>query len=126
MHVIRLRRPWEKARPDGSQASRIDVPEANDASADPQAAYRYCRRFNTPSGLSASNRLYLRIDGWRGRLESATINDHPLVVASSRINADITALVQTHNQITLVLAGHSGQSASLNGEVTLAIEDNPQ
>jgi hypothetical protein len=126
MHTIRLRRPWCKSIETGSVPLRVDVPELNveTTTSEEQQTSTYRRSFNTPSGLSDSSRVYLRVDGWEGCLEFATLNGSPLVVGKSKINAEITDLLKPNNQITISLADRGGQPARLSGEVTLAIDDN--
>lgn len=123
MHIIRLRRPWEKSRDGGSQWIRIDVPEMDEGDVGDDATVLFRRRFNLPSGLQPSSRVRLRVDGWLGHLESITVNDSPLDADSARIDADITDVLQAHNQILVRLRGTTIDPARLSGEVTLAIED---
>jgi hypothetical protein len=127
MHVIRLRRPWEKCVGDAAESIRIDVPETAATETLAAAAYfRYRRGFNLPTGLHPASRVYLRIDGWEGRLESVIINGKAIEVTERTISADITDLLETHNQIGVCLAGDVGMTVRLSGEVTLAIsEDQP-
>ena len=124
MHIIRLRRPWSKSLGKNAVPVRIDVPEADTENVlyEDQPSY-YRRSFNVPSGLRASSRVYLRVDGWQGRLASAIFNGSPLDIGDSEINTLITHLLEPRNQITLCLVGLSGRAARLSGEVTLAIED---
>jgi len=122
MHVIRLRRPWHKSDHHGGTSARVDVPEADVDHEHEERTFRYQRNFNLPSGLRASSQVFLRIDGWQGRLESAAVNGFPLPIEHSRIDAEITQLLEPHNQITLLLTGLPGQGARLSGEVTLAID----
>jgi hypothetical protein len=126
MHIIRLRRPWCKSIETGGTPLQIDVPELNvePTTNEQQQTSTYRRSFNIPSGLRDSSRVYLRVDGWEGCLESATLNGSPLDVGQSKINAEITDLLKPNNQITISLTGRGGQPARLSGEVTLAIDDN--
>jgi len=104
---------------------RIGVPEMDvaDNLHDEQTFY-YRRNFNVPSGLQPSSRVYLRVDGWEGHLDSATLNGSPLEVGhATKLNADITKLLESHNEIELHLTSPPGQAARLSGEVTLAIDD---
>ena len=125
MHVIRLRRPWEKSREDETGSARIDVPETVTNAADEPATFQYRRRFNLPSGLKPTSRVRLCVDGWQGRLESISINGVALEIGESIVNAEITALLEPHNQNLVRLGGRADQPARLSGEVTLAIEDLP-
>ncbi len=124
MHIIRLRRPWHKTIQQGAVPLRIDVPEMDvaDDLQDELTLY-YRRSFNRPSGLQSSSRVYLRVDGWEGHLDSATLNGSPLEVGHSKMNVDITNLLESHNEIELRLTSPAGQAARLSGEVTLAIDD---
>ena len=125
MHVIRLRRPWHKSIQEGAAPVRIDVPELDvQHSLHDESTFSYRRSFNLPSGLQASSRVYLRVDGWEGYLDSATLNGSALEVGrATKLNADITSLLESHNEIELRLASPPGQAARLSGEVTLAIDD---
>jgi hypothetical protein len=124
MHTIRLRRPWCKSIETGGVPLRVDVPELNvETASSEQQTSTYRRSFNIPSGLRDSSRIYLRVDGWEGCLESATLNGSPLDIGKSKINAEITDLLKPNNQITISLTGSGGQPARLSGEVTLAIDD---
>ena len=123
MHVIRLRGPWQRCRQDGSQPARIDVPETSDQQPGQQGTFWYRRHFHLPSGLDSRSRVYLRIDGWQGLLETASINQIPLSVEHLRTGADLTESLQQSNQISLQLAGLAGQTPRLDGEVKLVIVD---
>lgn len=124
MHIIRLRRPWQKNAGPDDKPRRIDVPEIDHEPA-PQRAQTstYRRSFNLPSGLADSSRVYLRVDGWQGSLVSATLNDAPLPFGPNNIDAEITSWLRPHNKITITLAGGPGQKVRLSGEVSLAIDD---
>ena len=127
MHVIRLRGPWQKGAGPDTVPVRIDVPEVevvHESSQSPQdRTYDYRRNFNLPSGLQESSRVFLRVDGWQGRIESAELNGTPLDVSDGNINVDITSFLEPQNQIRLRLTNGPGQAARLSGEVTLAIDD---
>ncbi len=104
---------------------RIDVPELDlQHSLHDEMTFSYRRSFNLPSGLQTSSRVYLRVDGWEGHLDSASLNGSALDVRhATKINADITNLLASHNEIALRLTSLPGQAARLSGEVTLAIDD---
>lgn len=123
VHVIRLRRPWEKSCDGGRTWKLASVPEpiADSLGDHPTAIYR--RRFNQPTGLGESSCLSLRITGWEGTLESVTINAAHLETGETTIDAVITELVERHNQITVTLLRTETEGARLSGEVSLAIED---
>ena len=124
MHVIRLRRPWNKSHPGGFGSTRIDVPEsiANQEFPD-ETTVQYRRRFHLPAGLQSSSRVFLRVEGWEGQLESITMNGAALALEKNDINADITAQLQPHNHVEITLSSIPGQSARLSGEVSLAIDE---
>jgi hypothetical protein len=134
MHIIRLRRPWQKIVGGNGPPFCIDVPEVDPPEVDPpevdgapasdvKQTSTYCRSFNMPPGLEPFTRVYLRVDAWQGTLESVTLNAVPLPAGPTRVEADITSLLQPHNQIAIALSGRAGQSVRLSGEVTLAIDD---
>lgn len=133
MHIIRLKRPWEK-RPLGSNASEtIDVPEPVRSSietieaatsAQNGDAFSYHRNFNKPSGLGSSCKVFLCINEWTGQLESVSVNQQPVDSNLGQpIKADITQRLQSHNKVELVLRSLPGQPVRLSGEVTLAIDE---
>lgn len=125
MHFIRLRRPWHKSVPGDPLPRRIDVPEMDvTGSLHEELTVYYRRSFNLPSGLQPSSRVYLRVDGWEGQLETATLNGSALETGhSAKIDADISHLLEPHNEIELRLVSSPGQTARLSGEVTLAIDE---
>lgn len=128
MHSIRLGRPWRKCVLGSDAPMRIDVPEM-DAAESPQEGLTFCyrRSFNRPTGLGPSSRVYLRIEGWEGRLESVAVNGFVMKFPdSARIETEITNLLAPHNEIEFQLTGQSGQAARLSGEVALAIDDTDQ
>lgn len=125
MHVIRLRRPWDRIR-DGAVAERIEVPDCGPAAAEPGIACQYRRRFHRPSGLQALTRVRLQISGWEGRLESITLNDVAVPIAGSTVDAELTGLLQPHNELLLTIRSLPGEPARLSGEVRLAIQEPPE
>jgi hypothetical protein len=127
MHEIRLRKPWQRCRQDGSDCVRVDVPEQDDGDPADQDVLCYSRGFNLPTGLRPGSRVYLRIDRWEGRLESVTVNDSGVEREGFELAAaEITQLLQPHNQVTVRLAGLPGRRARLSGAVTLLIDDGDQ
>ncbi|QDT02613.1 hypothetical protein K227x_09910 [Rubripirellula lacrimiformis] len=129
MHVIRLRKPWQKTAADGI-VLRVDVPEPPhdfDVTRDDESVgvVDYERRFNSPTGLDATVRVYLRIDGWEGELVDVHLNDRSLVsdVDSLQLRIDITDWVLSANRLVIRLnANDQITDPRLSGEVTLAIE----
>ncbi len=122
MYTIRLRRPWERSRIGSDQVDRIDVPELVASAGTADAEYRYRRRFNRPTGLTTASRVYLRISGWSGRLDSITLNGHVLAHAADQVDTDVSDLLQNNNLIELTLCGCTDQPARISGEVMLAID----
>ena len=104
---------------------RIEVPEPVVVkSSDDVRTFCYRRNFNLPTGLESSTRVYLHIGGWEGRLEKITLNEVTLPIGNAtNVDAEITQLLKSHNEIELCLADANGQVARLSGEVALAIEE---
>ena len=126
MHIIRLRRPWRKSFGLHSVPLTVDVPDVDGAATpDQEHTATYRRSFNQPTGLEPSSRVQLRVERWQGVMTSATLNNAPLQTGSTRIDTDITDLLQPQNQLAIVLTGRPGQVARLSGEVTLAISEDP-
>jgi hypothetical protein len=146
MHVIRLRMPWSKTvdAVDGSrEVNRVDVPDVSDSTlvpakvaiqkpgrvqkqgTDPDPCrVRYRRRFNRPSGL-VGQRVFLRISGWQGQLESLQLNgvEIPICAGDASIEADVASLLERHNELIVSLWGNPQVPPSLTGEVVLAIDE---
>ena len=144
VHVIRLRRPWEKSTDQGLRWERIGVPEPvespevespeveSPAAESPaigpsedtvEAVVMYRRNFNSPSGLEPDTRVMLRVDRWQGRLVSVAVNESELEAETTTFLADITDMLRPHNQIVLRLTGSSRGPARLSGEVSLEIHE---
>ena len=64
----------------------------------------YRRRFNLPSGLKQSSRVRF-VPTLGGRLDSMSVNGPTLEIGETKINADITDLLKSHDQIVVRLAG---------------------
>jgi len=120
-HTIRLRRPWEKTQVGSDVVIRVDVPETRADETDNESTYLYSRRFNIPTGLDGSSRVRLRISGWSGRLDSISLNGHALQPDQQSVNVDVTKLLNSQNRIDVQLSGTADASATLSGEVDLAI-----
>lgn len=123
MHIIRLRRPWLKSFEDETSEARVDVPDTSEPNDTQGRQVIYRRTFNRPSGLELSSRVYLRVAGWHGALESARVNETVLPTGADHLDAEVTALLRPHNQVVITLSSQPGQTARLSGEVTLAIDD---
>ena len=125
MHVIRLRKPWEKTTDPAGLVVRVDVPEEpvqEMQSAELVAHYR--RSFHRPTGLGMSS-VYLNISGWHGRLVVLSLNAKPLplVDGQTHIRVEVQSLLQAHNQLRISLTGTMETPPRLSGEVTLEILD---
>lgn len=137
VHTIRLRRPWQKQFAQSDLVDRIDVPETDatdselsDSDSPANAAVMsatYTRRFNRPTGLDDTSQLRLRIDSWRGELQSLIVNDQELAPLPCPVDAEITHLLSNQNCITIVLnpttteSENEMQPVQLTGPVVLAI-----
>lgn len=119
-HSIRLRGPWKVCpgkRFDEERAIRVKLPLAGGGAIPPASRYLFRRSFNTPSGLTAAEQLWLVIDRpdslvkvevnsrsllLPSRLDGTPWLQWPLEVAS--VDADIQAGAM------LVPYGQSGQN----------------
>lgn len=128
MHVIRLKRPWEKTCLAIGQSQIVDVPEPGIANRDTTESgpgqSSYSRNFNAPSGLESTSRVYLRVSQWAGKLDRVCLNGRVIdAVSTAPLELDITASIQRHNRIEIVLEDLPAQLAGMTGEVTIAIDD---
>lgn len=130
MHVIRLRKPWEKTtHPDG-HVVRIDVPEGPveegpvEEMQSVEMIAHYGRSFHRPSGLGESI-VYLNISAWHGQLVSMSLNAKPIphVEGESQIRVEVQSLLKSHNRLRISLSGSVETPPRLSGEVTLEILD---
>lgn len=125
MHVIRLRKPWDRTDAPSAQRRRIDVPEPIDAdearSAVSTATYQ--RRFNRPTGLQPGTRVAMRITDWSGELQSLSLNGRELPVGPAPLEVDLSDQLQPHNRLELSLSPDSDAAPRLSGEVTLVIDE---
>ncbi len=125
MHVIRLRKPWSKTIGDRDTVRRVEIPEPSGLELEAVGVVaRYDRSFNRPSRLDDA-RVYLRIAGWQGKLNSLSLNEImiPVGESSTQVDVEITSLLQAHNQLSVTIAGTAIQPPRLSGEVTLGIEE---
>lgn len=124
MHVIRLRKPWTRTPLEGGEPCRVDVPDEA-----PMATTRVCyqRNFNQPSGLGEGDRVDLVVMGFRGKLVSVRINEHPMGVEDADANQvsrwDITPHLSTGNQVRFQLEQDLEEPPRLSGDVRLEISD---
>ncbi len=148
MHTIRLRKPWSKSGAGVGGRCRVDVPDLDSPDLDrPERAggehakpasgsepglaslecgepaeVVYQRKFNRPTGLTDSSRVWLKISGWSGSLAEVQINGQRLTAGARPWRADVTAAIGLHNQLEIRLAANESGLPRLTGEVTLAIE----
>ena len=123
MHVIRLRRPWDRIDAQTQQRQRIDVPEPPSDEDSPRSV-TYRRRFNRPTGLVPDTAIRLRISGWAGELTALSLNDQSLPVGAAPLEVDLSGRLEPHNSLQLTLApGPDGAPPRLSGEVTLVIDE---
>lgn len=146
MHAIRLRGPWEcqpleRAGAAGElpPAGRTTVPGdwAQVLGDDFVGRVRYARRFNAPSSLEPSERVWLVVEGVDHEAQ-VVLNGQPLGAMSGPQprRFDITAFVEPHNLLVIdvqlsaeVFADASlrgqraGRAGGVTGEVRLEIVD---
>ncbi|TWU57388.1 hypothetical protein [Rubripirellula reticaptiva] len=129
MHVIRLRKPWRKVGPDGI-AIQIDVPEPVNESVPLESlrvgqSTRYERNFNSPTGLGANARVYLRVEAWDGDLASIQIGEEVATenFVGAKTEIDITEILRPSNTLVITLLSTQHSEPRLSGAVTIAIDD---
>jgi hypothetical protein len=105
------------------QPAPDSAPPSDSATHRGEPAIQYVRKFNLPTGLQRHDRICLLITEWSGRLVSARLNDERIPVASSPLEADITALLKPHNHLALQLTAQGGHPPCLCGEVSLRIDE---
>lgn len=141
-HVIRLAGPWEldplaRFVPSGPTTFREethDLPPGGKTQVpgdwtaalgdDFRGRVRYTRRFNCPTNLDASERVWLVCDGVAGTAQIA-LNGQPIFAlkASGRAGScDVTPHLLPHNALTVeVSAPPGGPAGGITGEVRLEI-----
>jgi hypothetical protein len=122
MHIIRLRKPWQRNRDGEGPAQRVDVPDKDSAAPRPARSTSYRRNFNRPSGLDPATKVLLRIESWRGDLKLVSINEQSLPIAEPPLVIEITEWLTAHNQLCIQIVDTNATLALLDGEVTLAID----
>ena len=120
MHIIRLRRPWERIR--NGDAARIDVPDTSD-NQPTRGLTTYTRSFNRPTGLDEQSRVYLCVASWHGSLKNISLNNQILLASTPPLKIEITSQLLAHNRLEISLADNAEKAGTLNGEVTLGIVD---
>ena len=132
MHKIRLKKPWEKTTNLAKTRVRVDVPEQPQGAAtshiDATAAVEtatYRRRFNRPTGLQPSTRVWLNIRDFAGRLEFLSVNQRQFQALDAPVELDIHDALSDHNELVITLSATDGAQPSLSGDVWLAIDDKP-
>ncbi|MEM8667652.1 MAG: hypothetical protein AAGG48_09070 [Planctomycetota bacterium] len=123
MHSMRLRSPWQVDRGDGV-FQRCELPDSKQSEG-PTIAYR--RSFNCPTGLESTDKVWLIIHGWEGRIESLSVNGQLLDMEEheSPTRLEISTWLLRSNRIELILAATGEVGSRLTGPVELAIESLP-
>ncbi|QDV88085.1 hypothetical protein [Planctomycetes bacterium TBK1r] len=124
MHTIRLRRPWLRSADPLSPPDKVDVPDTTPLAVTGGDRVTYRRVFNRPTGLTPTDVVWLSIPQYAADSIEVRIND-TLIVRSTTgdpIRVDITAQLQTSNQLAVTLKPSGSSPAALDGQVTLQIE----
>jgi len=131
-HVIRLRGPWnyEISQQDATPSRGIfdfggDWREISEHS--PGGAILLRRRFGRPGHLDADERVMLVVEGPELSPAQILVNDQNLTSLNGDgplFRADITALLQGRNELTIRFdrSASAGSSARLLNDVRLEIE----
>ena len=125
MHVIRLRRPWQRCC-DGTADERVDVPDDEPFTTESGSvgtSVRYRRSFNCPSGLQSHTVVVLRVRRWTGKMTSLVFNGTPVTTSGCPLEVDLSRWIEPHNTIELTLESENGESPRLTGEVSLNIAE---
>jgi hypothetical protein len=125
MHVIRLRRPWQRCC-DWTADERVDVPDEEPfaAESDPRGtSVCYRRSFNRPTGLESHTTVVLRVSRWTGKITSLIFNGTPVTTSGFPLEVDLSRWIEPHNTIELTLESENEQTPRLNGEVSLNIAE---
>jgi hypothetical protein len=138
MHEIRLRYPWQRFEvSEQDLAISVNVPDDAVQSAELSLRNRqahsvtYERRFNCPTGLTESEKVYLRMEHWTGSLARLALNGSDLTrppggKSSGEIWLDVTPHLTLHNRLELVLLPCTAECSEecfprLSGNVSLVI-----
>ncbi len=126
MHEIQLRRPWSRISKMDQQPVVVDVPdstvmiESRVLSGD---QVRYQRGFNSPTGLSAADKVGLFISGWQGQLVSVQINETVFSPGDAPVVLDLSRILMGFNNIEIRLMSKSGELPRITGDVVLQIQE---
>ncbi|QDV46985.1 hypothetical protein Enr13x_68940 [Stieleria neptunia] len=124
MHTIRLRRPWLRSIDPQSPPDKVDVPDTAPLAATGGDRVTYRRAFNRPTGLTPTDGVWLSISHYAADAIEVRINDTLISrsTAGEPIRVNITADLQTSNQLAITLKSSESSPAALDGAVTLEIE----
>lgn len=104
-HRIRLRGPWEQA--DGSRG-RITMPCRGGDLGNDTGPVRLARRFGLPRKLDPHERVWLTLHGVHD-LAGLWLNHHSLACEHGTAEFEITALLETRNELRLEMARPPGE-----------------
>ncbi|WP_182868977.1 hypothetical protein [Stieleria mannarensis] len=128
MHTIRLRRPWLRSLDPHSPPQKVDVPDTQPPTTTDGSVISYRRAFNRPTGLTPADVVWLSLPHHTAESIEIRINDalvhqsvHPSK-ATGPIRIDITASLQSANQLVITLTTGRTSPAALDAPVTLEIE----
>ena len=132
MHKIRLKKPWEKTTNLATTSVRVQVPEQppgvaplNRESPTAVETATYRRRFNRPTGLLPTTKVWLNISEFAGRLERLSVNHQEFLGLQSPVELEVHAALVDHNELLITLSATDETQPRLSGDVWLAIEDEP-
>jgi hypothetical protein len=126
MHVIHLRRPWERLSKTERQPVVVDVPDVSDLNGTTMSSgdlVKYRRGFNAPTGLTAGETMGLYIGAWQGRLVSVQINETLAAAANAPLVLDLSNSLAGFNKIEIVLMSEFGELPRITGDVLLQIRE---
>lgn len=143
IHSIRLQGPWDVIPPGApahqlAEIQQVRIPARwRQLFGDAAGQAIFCRRFNTPTGLTATDQVYCRVPPQAGTIEELQLNGHVLTSDSADpLFFNLTPYLTTFNRLRLAiyfnpsksraepgglwcpvtLEIHSGESSSTDGK----------
>ena len=126
MHEIRLRRPWDRVSKMDRQSVVVDIPDSSvliDSRVVAGDQVRYQRGFNSPTGLSEADKVWLCISAWQGQLVSVQINETLFSPAKAPLVLDLSGILSGFNKIEITLTSRSGELPRITGDIVLRIQE---
>jgi hypothetical protein len=130
MHRIRLHGPWEwrgVADEDPAAASRITVPVDLSNDIPIGTEFQLQRRFNTPTRLAPTDRVWIEIVNLQGELQRVTLNgqDRTIThdVGEQRLTFPVKDALQLGNLLVLTMRHKCQGPLGIMGSCELVIDE---